>query len=340
MDTYEWPTAEEGAIRNGSVNDNLTYVFENGKWRHGTRMDNVLGLSCIQKIRDTLVQENQFTWYKCFADTADDLSVSSSWRRVVENELDMSYWNCFKDTLGKLLTGPYSGKIKVWDADTLRDANETEVVGKMGCVRPFRDGSYVLPDQKSYYKCTSDGWVFDKEMNSGTVKDGAGKDYKTVVIGNQTWMAENMNYQMSGSYCYNDASGNCTTYGRLYTKGAALSVCPEGWHLPNSEEWQELADVVGGNSIAGEKLKSSAGWNPPGTDIYGFAVLPGGVGFVSGSHTAYFNQLSLVNYWSSNLSDDNKPEGWQFENNNSDLKKLIMTCNNCQNILYVRCVKD
>ena len=341
MDTYEWPAAEEGAIRNGSVNENLTYVFENGKWRHGTRMDNVLGLSCIQKIRDTLVQENQFTWYKCFADTADDLSVSSSWRKVVENELDMSYWNCFKDTLGKLLTGPYSGKIKVWDADTLRDANETEVVGKMGCVRPFREGSYVLPDQKSYYKCTSDGWVFDKEKNSGTVKDGAGTEYRTVVIGNLTWMAENLNYFISGgSSCYDNSSGNCGKYGRLYVWAAAQNACPVGWRLPSIEEWRELADIVGGMSVAGKKLKSASGWsgNGNGTDDYGFTVLPGG--YAISNADRYAEMGIRTTFWSSSQNstcDGNNAMG--FGNSaSSDYSTL-----DCAPVLYrfsARCVKD
>ena len=342
MDTYEWPVAEEGAIRNGSVNDNLTYVFENGMWRHGTRMDNVLGLSCILNIRDTVVQENQFTWYKCFADTADDLTVSSSWRKVVENELDMSYWNCFKDTLGKLLTGPYSGKIKVWDADTLRDANEMEVAWNLGCVRPFLDGSYVLPDQKSYYKCTSDGWVFDKEKNSGTVKDGAGKDYKTVVIGNQTWMAENMNLAIGGSSCYDGAQANCNNYGRLYTRGAALSVCPEGWRLPSKEDWEELKNVVdiGSDSIPGEKLRTTSGWNNNGngTDYYGFSVLAGGHGSVASS--AHYLEMGLsIFFWSGSIHEGNRYFAADVRYNSS-IQLTSTYCGGCETLAYVRCVKN
>ena len=341
MDTYEWPTAEEGAIRNGSVNDNLTYVFENGKWRHGTRMDNVLGLSCILKIRDTLVQESQFTWYKCFADTADDLTVSSSWRKVVENELDMSYWNCFKDTLGKLLTGPYSGKTKVWDADTLRDANETEILWNQGCVRPFRNNSYALFNQKSFYKCTTNGWVFDKEMNSGTVRDRAGTEYRTVLIGNQTWMAQNMNLATGGSYCYDGSQANCNTYGRLYTRGAALGVCPDGWHLPSKEDWEELINVVGSESTSGEMLRTTSGWNNygNGTDYYGFSVLPGGSGSASGS-SSYFHDKGLSTiFWSGDIYESNRFFTASMSYSSS-LAVGTASCGGCEYLSSVRCVKD
>ena len=133
-----------------------------------------------------------------------------------------------------------------------------------------------------------------------------GKTYKTVKIGNQVWMAENLNFanaEGSGeSVCYNNVADSCVKYGRLYTWAAAMDsaavfselgkgcgdkveckpsgvvrgICPEGWHLPSHEEWNELLTFVGEDS--GIKLKSTSGWqlDGSGTDDFGFSGLPVG----------------------------------------------------------------
>lgn len=72
-----------------------------------------------------------------------------------------------------------------------------------------------------------------------------GQTYKTVKIGKQVWMAENMNYDIKHSYCYDDDPKNCQKYGRLYTWEAALNACPSGWHLPTKEEFKTLLANVG-----------------------------------------------------------------------------------------------
>jgi len=97
------------------------------------------------------------------------------------------------------------------------------------------------------------------------------KTVKTVKIGNQIWMAENLNRKLSGSMCFGDNSDNCKICGRLYDLETAMKACPKGWHLPNTAEWQTLLDFVGGKDIAGKKLKATS-WN--GTDDYGFTALP------------------------------------------------------------------
>lgn len=118
-----------------------------------------------------------------------------------------------------------------------------------------------------------------------------GQSYKTVVIGAQTWMAQNLNYKADDSYCYRNDVSNCTKYGRLYTWGAAMGMypagntegaCPAGWHLPSPDEWETLFDAVGGSLSAGTTLKSSTGWDEVtsdgvnGTDAFSFAALPAG----------------------------------------------------------------
>jgi len=114
---------------------------------------------------------------------------------------------------------------------------------------------------------------------SGTVTDKRdGKTYKTVRIGNQTWMAENLNYQTDNSRCYYNNNSNCEKYGRLYDWDTAKTACPNGWRLPSDKEWDNLVTAVGGKSVAGKALKSATGWNNNGngTDAVGFSALPGG----------------------------------------------------------------
>ncbi|MCL2689939.1 MAG: hypothetical protein FWE57_08870 [Chitinispirillia bacterium] len=108
--------------------------------------------------------------------------------------------------------------------------------------------------------------------------------YLTVKIGNQTWMAENLNYRNVGSFCFGNDTLNCEIYGRLYNWYAARDACPAGWHLPTREEWNELIETAGGSSVAGKVLKSKKGWfgmwdyeiDYSGTDEFGFSALPGG----------------------------------------------------------------
>jgi uncharacterized protein (TIGR02145 family) len=117
-------------------------------------------------------------------------------------------------------------------------------------------------------------------QQTGTFTDGRdGQKYKTVKIGTQTWMAQNINYQTeSGSWCYNDSASYCKQYGRLYNWKTATTVCPKGWKLPSNEDWNRLVATAGGWETASQKLKSKSGWNKNGngTDDYGFSALPGG----------------------------------------------------------------
>ncbi len=115
-----------------------------------------------------------------------------------------------------------------------------------------------------------------------------GQKYATVCIGKQNWMAQNLNYDATGSACYNNIPGNCTIYGRLYDwntvmQGASASdsdpsgvqgVCPKGWHVPSKAEWDKLIISLGGKDAAGFSLMSTT-WGS-GTNSSGFNVLPAG----------------------------------------------------------------
>jgi uncharacterized protein (TIGR02145 family) len=118
-----------------------------------------------------------------------------------------------------------------------------------------------------------------KTCEFGTLKDSRdGQTYKTVKIGEQWWMAENMNYETDKSYCYNDTLSYCKKYGRVYSRNAALVVCPAGWHLPSLEEFDILISTVGGSLRGGYILKSQSGWyhDRNGIDSVGFWALPAG----------------------------------------------------------------
>jgi uncharacterized protein (TIGR02145 family) len=134
-----------------------------------------------------------------------------------------------------------------------------------------------------------------------------GKQYKTVKIGNQTWMAENLNYNASGSKCYQNNSANCDKYGRLYNWSTARTACPSGWHLPSDAEWTTLENAVGGSNAAGRHLKATSGWssNGNGLDIHGFAALPGGDGILVGS----FLNVGKYGFWWS-ATEGNADDAW------------------------------
>jgi uncharacterized protein (TIGR02145 family) len=117
---------------------------------------------------------------------------------------------------------------------------------------------------------------------SGILTDSRdGQTYKTVKIGNQVWMAENLRFKIDDSWCYENSEENCGKYGRLYDWNTAKTICPAGWHLPSREEWVVLGTSAGKVS-AGKALKSTYGWadykgsQGNGTDVFGFSALPGG----------------------------------------------------------------
>lgn len=170
-----------------------------------------------------------------------------------------------------------------------------------------------------------------------------GQTYKTVKIGTQTWMAQNLNYETENSYCYNGYI-NCPQYGRLYKWATATSACPTGWHLPSRDEWEPLFNAVGGQSTiggvfltAGLVLKSTWGWNSSGngTDAFGFSAFPTGRRTSGG---VYDLEGESAIFWSSSEFDSDYASV-MWLNYNTDT-----ACHNCssyKNIGFsVRCLKD
>lgn len=131
----------------------------------------------------------------------------------------------------------------------------------------------------------------------GTLEIG-GLEYRTVTIGNQTWMAENLQLNVPNSWFYNNDEAtygrNGKNYGRLYLWDAAMGISVAGWHLPTAAEWDQLANAIGGSGSAGTKLKSTTDWSSGnGTDNYGFSVFPAGYR----SSGSFDNLGSYANFW-------------------------------------------
>ena len=199
------------------------------------------------------------------------------------------------------------------------------------------------------------------EPGEGSLMDTRdGQTYRTVTIGTQIWMAENLNYETVDSYCYNDSAEYCAKYGRLYTWAAAMDsvgmwstngkgcgfsktcvptypmrgICPEGWHLPMQAEWNALFTTVGGSSIAGKMLKSTSFWSGEGrgSDAYAFSALPAGVR----DYGIFLSERSRAHFWSSTESGNYDAFSLNlYDGDNADLSLYSKYYG-----LSVRCLKD
>ena len=119
--------------------------------------------------------------------------------------------------------------------------------------------------------------------NRGSFTDERdGQVYKYTTIGNQVWMAQNLNYDIEGSSCLFQED-NCVERGRHYPFALVMGggLCPKGWHVPSLDEWDKLVKSVDGPGVGAVHLKSTSGWNPlnpgersNGNDECGFSALP------------------------------------------------------------------
>ena len=322
-DTYQWTAGTDGEVKPGSVISSNHYTYADGAWRATTNdMEYEYGACVTSKDGEKHIQSGKY--YIC---------KSGSWNVATVLEYDTYGKACLTD--GTIVSGEVETSNKyVCDANSFRVANEQEQSLNKGCVNYTENEivrKQISDTQDSIYTCKSGLWVgsVGNHVVYGTLTDARdGKTYKTVVIGTQTWMAENLNYSDSTNYpsmkgrswCYNNSLNNCAKYGRLYTWAAAMDsvgtfstngkgcgydktctptypvrgICPDGWRLPQKAEWEMLFTAVGGKSTAGKMLKSTSGWssNGNGEDSFGFSALPAGYygnGYFNyDGHNAYF----------------------------------------------------
>jgi len=161
------------------------------------------------------------------------------------------------------------------------------------------------------------------------------KTYRTVKIGNQIWMAENLGYKAKGSLCYKDNELNCEKYGRLYDWNTASKACPVGWRLPSRKDWNALAKAAGGE-MAGKNLKSKTDWN--GTDIYGWSALPGGS---KGNEYENFHEIGDHGSWWTSTPDPPLIHGFSYYRGVSTSHNETYEASCSKTFYYsVRCIQD
>lgn len=197
---------------------------------------------------------------------------------------------------------------------------------------------------------------------AGTVIDIDGNTYQAVKVGNQVWMAENLRTTKyrSGARILdateNSTWGNLTTgaycnyadvklagsYGRLYNWFAlndARNIAPEGWHVPTIAEWDTLIQYLGGLEGSGGKLKNRNGWKSGGngSNVSGFAALPGGMGLFSSAAAIDYIEEDAY-FWSSDIGTTSHACAVWLSYKSDDLAK---SCNYYKNFGFsVRCLKD
>jgi uncharacterized protein (TIGR02145 family) len=218
---------------------------------------------------------------------------------------------------------------------------------------------------QSQHSCGAES-VHNQDKTYGSMTDQEGNVYKTIVIGTQEWMAENLktsiyrngepiatnltdvewentiNTQNGAWTFYDNDSQNDCPYGKLYNWYAVVDprhVCPSGWHEPTDAEWTTLTDYLGGESVAGGKMKTTGTqyWESPNTDATnesGFSGLPGGYRDGNGN----FIGVGYYGYWWSSSEFDtdyawlrNLFNNFGYASSYSDYK---------QNGFSVRCLRD
>ena len=217
----------------------------------------------------------------------------------------------------------------------------------------FSFGEHILKLTKREYREMNPTVIIDgikKEFSfsllksisgsGGFIDSRDGRVYKWVEIGAQVWMAENLNYKTNGSWCFSDNKYTCLTYGRLYNWETALKACPSDWHLPSDKEWSQLVNFLGGENIAGGKMKGkdTGFWRYSKTAVTtnssGFSVLPGGYRDLLGAYRLFTKRAY---FWSA--SQNNATTAWTryliYRSESVVRNNRIKSCG-----FSVRCIRD
>ena len=198
-----------------------------------------------------------------------------------------------------------------------------------------------------------------KAFKYGSFTDARdGETYRTVKIGNQIWMVDNLRFKTEESYAPGNDEMNIAKYGRLYTWTAALGIpadfseqspakdmemyhnirqdnyqgiAPDGWHIPSYKEWEQLLENLPKNSN-GDELRSECFWGNPGEDSFGFFALPAGYRFDNG---AFCHFGKRARFWCKDEYGKSNAYRLSITNNSVDIEGVYRS-----DALSVRCVKN
>ena len=253
-----------------------------------------------------------------------------------ESSSSVSSSSAKSSSSGKSSSSVASSSSESKSSDSGKDAESSSSVSSSSAASSSGTSSSEVRSSSSIpssFSVGDDRSVYDAQNNTLTdYRDG--QVYRTVTIGEQTWMAENLNFAYlvasdsldSTSFCYNNDPSRCSKYGRLYIWSAAMDsaaifsddskgcgngkrchltstvrgACPKDWHLSTQSEWFKLIALVGDESEAGRLLKSTEGWfiDKEGTDAYEFSVLPAGRSSMGvASRVAYTDRSSQAYFW-------------------------------------------
>ena len=346
---------EEGDFAKGPASGTY-YVYQNGNWRQGTKMDSIMvalgGTTCITE-GDTSTVKYKDEYYVCTHRTTS--SVPLQW--VVA---PLIYNDTYDDRAECSATGLYGdgtfhnkyddpARTYLCDNGVFRLQYSREMDLHAGCVS-YNRGKKIKVNN-SHFVCSEDGWkVEPTKLEFGSFTDQRDdKEYKTVGIWNQVWMAENLDYRDSvktpglkgNRWCYDDDPTQCETYGSIYSCGISKEICPQGWHLPTKAEWDSLFNFITYmDEDKGEALRALNGWvasngnDANGTDLFGFAALPGGYRYNEGSYSAVGQEARFwLDY--SCQEDELSTIRLNYDNRAGITYLYGMTFD-----FYVRCVQD
>jgi uncharacterized protein (TIGR02145 family) len=236
------------------------------------------------------------------------------------------------------------------DGSTSTDQSPTHTYTTMG----LYDVSLTVSNEHGSHTLTEEEFIAVHGGDESVLIDARDEQsYELTPIGDQVWFAQNLNYEMTDSWWYDNLPENGYAYGRLYTWEAALEGCPDGWHLPTDEEWKILEGNVDsqfgvgdpewdGTSSrgfdAGWKLKSVDGWDTNnGTDEYGFHALPGGSYYDTEGIFDFIGQEG--NFWTSTETSPQSSSAY-MRNLYMSYKKIGRYYWAKKNACSVRCIRD
>jgi uncharacterized protein (TIGR02145 family) len=363
-DTKGWTKdTVEGAIRNGRVNAGLIYVFEKGSWRHGTDMDRLLGVACTESkavSRDTSKASYKNEYYVCTEQQDSDtlrkwVVAPEIYNDTIGSQAECKAFGKYGD--GTILVGRANLQKKyACENGVFREANGEDINANRACVGYIQNHIYKV--NGVFRKCVDHEWIRPNGINLvGTLKTSDGQEYKTAVMADKLWMAQNLNSMTETSAgncqrmvdanigvdtvacdihsaCYDNKPENCSKYGRLYTRLAAQTACPAGWHLPSKVEWRDLLEAYATSSDGTRNrpyvLYATTDWegiSQERKDEYSFSILPSGGynvwnGFKSMGWITYF--WAIGTEMSVGMSKD-----WNFG-----------TYNGSADMFSVRCIQD